>query len=112
VLGIIESIQLEEDHVVLAAGDRLVLYTDGLTEAPGVDGSLFGEERLYALLAGLPSHLSAREMADHILAEQRRFTGGAEASDDTTIMVLRVLAPEPSSRPGDDVGQLAEATVV
>lgn len=112
VLGILESIQLEEDRVLLAAGDRLVLYTDGLTEAEGPDGTLFGEERLYALLASLPSHLSAREMADRILEEQRRFTGGAEASDDTTLMVLRVLAPDRSPLADDRTGRLAEATVV
>lgn len=112
VLGILESIQLEEDRVVLAAGDRVVLYTDGLTEAEGPDGELFGEARLYSLLSSLPAHLSAREMADRILEEQRRFTGGAEASDDTTIMVLRVLAPDPSPRAGDGAGRLAEASVV
>ena len=108
VLGIQEAILLEEDRVLLSAGDRLVLYTDGLTEAEGPDGQLFGEERLYQLLAGLPSHLSAREMSDRILEEQRLFTGGGEARDDTTIMVLRVLAPDPASRTSDRSFPLAE----
>jgi serine phosphatase RsbU (regulator of sigma subunit) len=110
VLGIQESIQLEEDRVKLAAGDRMVLYTDGLTEAEGLDGTMFGEERLYALLASLPSHYTARQMADHILEEQRHFTGGGEARDDTTLMVLRVLAPDPSPRADDGATRLAEVT--
>src|SRR5262245_46249864 len=67
VLGILEGVQYEEDRVVLSAGDRLVLYTDGLTEAEAPDGEMFGEERLYELLRSLPHDLSAREMADRIL---------------------------------------------
>jgi serine phosphatase RsbU (regulator of sigma subunit) len=103
VLGILEGVEYEEEHMVLAAGDRLVLYTDGLTEAEDPDGGMFGEERLYALLRDLPHHLSAREMADRILAEHRRFIAGGEARDDTTLMVLRVLEPAPRADEGREL---------
>jgi serine phosphatase RsbU (regulator of sigma subunit) len=100
VLGILEGVEYEEERIVLAAGDRLVLYTDGLTEAEAPDGEMFGEDRLYALLHGLPHDLSARAMAERILEEHRRFIAGGDARDDTTLMVLRVLEPEPSPREG------------
>lgn len=41
----------EEQVLNVAPGDRLVLYTDGLTEAPGQGGELYGLERLRGLLA-------------------------------------------------------------
>jgi len=109
VLGIIEGLHYEEERILLAAGDRLVLYTDGLTEAEAPDGEMFGEERLYTLLHGLPHHLSAREMADRILEEHRRFMDGLDARDDTTLMVLRVLELEPSASDGEDRDVLREA---
>jgi len=107
VLGILEGVEWEEDKVVLSAGDRLVLYTDGLTEAEAPDGEMFGEDRLYALLHSLPHDLTARQMAERILEEHRRFLAGLEARDDTTLMVLRVLEPEPARREIDD-GDLLE----
>jgi phosphoserine phosphatase RsbU/P len=112
VLGILEVIEFEEDEVTLSTGDRLVLYTDGLTEAEDPLGEMFGEERLYELLGTLPNHLSARETAERILEEYRRFLAGGDARDDTTLMVLRVLEPDPVVRAADGVGVLAgEATI-
>src|SRR5690349_15939043 len=43
VLGILEQPVYEEGHVMLDAGDHVVLYTDGITEAISPDGELYGE---------------------------------------------------------------------
>ena len=96
VLGVMESAEYEEDAIHLETGDRLVLYTDGITEAVNAEGELYGEERLYAVIAGLPHDLSAREVADRILGELEVFRNGVEALDDITLMVLRVLEPDPA----------------
>ena len=101
VVGILEDAAFEEETVTLEAGDRLVFYTDGVSEAQAPSGELFGEERLYELVASLPRELSAREVTDRIVARVNEFLGGAEAGDDITLMVLRVREPaESGNGPG------------
>jgi sigma-B regulation protein RsbU (phosphoserine phosphatase) len=90
VVGILEDAAFEEETVELRPGDRLVFYTDGVTEAENASREMYGEERLYALLAGLPASLSAHEVNDRILESVREFLGGLEANDDITLMTLRV----------------------
>ena len=62
----------------LAAGDRVVVYTDGITEAENAAGEQFGEERLHAAMA----ELSARApRADHLLrACARSWTASSPAT--------------------------------
>src|SRR2546428_674202 len=67
VVGILESAEFEEDHLVLEPGDRVVFYTDGINEAANASGELFGEERLCRLVASLPAQLSASETTERIL---------------------------------------------
>ena len=95
VVGMMEGLPYEEEVVRLEPGDRVVFYTDGLTEGARADGEMFGEERLAKLFGGFPPGLSARELVDRTLAGLREFLGEAEAGDDVTVMVLRVLEPAP-----------------
>lgn len=103
ILGIMEDVELEEDSVALEAGDVLVFYTDGISEATNEHGELFGEERLVELVAGLPRTLTAQAIAGEVLESVSRFLGRVEAQDDRTLVVLRVLepAPEPGREPGE-----------
>ncbi len=75
---------------MLAPGDRLVLFTDGVTEAANAAGEMFGEERLRDAVAS-SAHLGATELQDRLLAEVRAFCGD-EFDDDATILVLGVEA--------------------
>jgi sigma-B regulation protein RsbU (phosphoserine phosphatase) len=93
ILGIMEGIKFEEGHMILAPGDRVVLYTDGISEAMNAAGELFGEERLMELVQGLPRQLSARRVAECILEALREFLGPVEPQDDMTLLVLRALEP-------------------
>src|SRR5213593_1625086 len=52
ILGILDVKRYGEGKERIGVGERLVLYTDGVTEAPGPDGQFFGPGRLAALLAG------------------------------------------------------------
>ena len=97
VLGVMDSPVYDEDTVQLQAGDRVVLYTDGISEAVNPAGELFGEERLYDVIRALPLDLSARQAADRIFAALQAFLDGEEPRDDITLMVLRVLEPKPAS---------------
>ncbi len=98
VVGILENVTFEEERVTLQPGDRLVFYTDGVTEAANAKGELFGEERLYDLVQALPATLPANEVTQHILDGVRTFLDGTEAGDDITLMVLRVHDP-PAAAP-------------
>ena len=62
-----------------------------VSEAENPDGELFGEERLYALIEAQSRTLTASELSERILAGVREWLAGAEAGDDMTIMVVRVL---------------------
>jgi sigma-B regulation protein RsbU (phosphoserine phosphatase) len=110
VLGVMESAEYEEDAIHLETGDRVVLYTDGITEAVNPEGELYGEERLQAVISDLPSDLTAREVTDRILGELEVYRNGVEPKDDITLMVVRVLEPDPA-RIGSGQRQLVETRV-
>ncbi len=87
-LGVIPTIQLEEQQIVLEPGDVLVTYTDGVTEAMQADYTQWGIERFVEVLRSM-SGLSAQEMVDGVLQAIRDFVGGAPQSDDLTIWMLK-----------------------
>ncbi|MDX6568348.1 MAG: phosphoserine phosphatase RsbU/P [Gaiellales bacterium] len=83
-LGALAEPILSDESIRLEAGDVLVLYTDGVTEARA-RGSLFGEERLRALVAG--GAAGAEELASEIEGAVRAFSPAL--ADDTAILILR-----------------------
>ena len=97
-LGIMEGVRFEEGHAALTPGDRVVLYTDGISEATNAGGEQFGEERLVELVESLPRELSARRVAERILEALHEFLGAVEPQDDMTLLVLRALEPVVAER--------------
>jgi sigma-B regulation protein RsbU (phosphoserine phosphatase) len=89
VLGVFPEWPYEQAEVSLAPGDRLLLFTDGITEASNAHDEEFGEERL-AQLASVLRDRSAHELKNRILQAISIFTGG-HAQDDATLVVLAVL---------------------
>ena len=87
-LGVFEDAELSDRRAKLGAGDAIVLYTDGVTEARSPDGSFFGEERLHSLLHSCAG-LTAPAIAEKIKAEISEFQDG-HPHDDLAILVLRV----------------------
>ena len=69
-------------------GDTLVLYTDGVTEAPNEEEKEFSGARLADVVRALHAH-PAREINDGILESIRRFSGGAEQRDDLTLVSVK-----------------------
>jgi sigma-B regulation protein RsbU (phosphoserine phosphatase) len=88
VLGVFPQSQFDSGEVELADGDRLVLFTDGITEARSASGGEFGEERLERIVAASPQ-VSARALSDRILSAARTFRGEA-FEDDATLIVMEV----------------------
>jgi sigma-B regulation protein RsbU (phosphoserine phosphatase) len=89
-LGLFPDWNYGRGEVQFAAGDRLVLFTDGVTEVNGPAGEEFGEERLVAVLLE-NRHLSAKSLQERILAEVAKFSGG-RFQDDATLVVLAVAS--------------------
>jgi len=88
ILGILEDGAYETGEAVLACGDRLVLFTDGVTEAMDEHDEQWGEERLIELVrAG--AALDGATLIERIVAAVRRFEGDRGASDDVTLIVAR-----------------------
>ena len=87
-LGIIENTTYAEGRVRLHRGDRLLLYTDGVTDAVNPRGQEFGERRLVEFLRE-HRHLSAWELQDRLSWRITSFSAG-ELTDDTTIVAVAV----------------------
>ena len=88
VLGVFPDHLYLEGEIDLSSGDRLVFFTDGVTEARDASGDEFGEERLQELLT-LGGEFSARELRDLIMAAVGEFSDGP-VQDDATLMVITV----------------------
>ena len=88
--GIVAGIEFPVGHMQLAPGDRLCVFTDGVTEAMNADRELFGLDRLIAALTEVSDGHESRAVVDHIRAAVTRFAGAAEQSDDLTLMVLTI----------------------
>jgi sigma-B regulation protein RsbU (phosphoserine phosphatase) len=85
-LGFFRDTTYVETELVLAPGDALVLYTDGVVEARDRRGVAYGEERLAeAITAARPG---ARALADDLLAHLGGHAGSAAPADDLTLMVV------------------------
>jgi len=93
-VGILDGIPFEEARVALEPGDRIVVYTDGLSEAMDSSKAMYGDDRIADVFATLPADQSARESIDAIMGGITNFLNGEEPQDDMTLMVLRVLGPQ------------------
>jgi len=91
VMGLFEAWRCEIAEVELAAGDTLVLYTDGITEAENVDGEEFGTSRLLDAL-GSHSHLPVVPLLQAVVAAVQQFSSGNDQQDDITLVIARCLA--------------------
>jgi sigma-B regulation protein RsbU (phosphoserine phosphatase) len=90
--GVMEEAPFDEDALTLGSGDRVVVYTDGITERANPAGEEFGPERLASLVASLPSDLSARQVTEAVLRALDTFSQGVEPNDDQTLMILQMRA--------------------
>jgi len=87
IIGAVEGLAYRESQVELAEGDAFLVFTDGVTEAMDSNGQLYSDSRLERFLEQL-TYETARELAGRILASVEEFAGGAEQSDDITIMAF------------------------
>lgn len=91
-LGLFPSFPYQKQSITLARDERLVLYTDGVTEAEKADKSQYGDARLleWAGSAGKIYH-GAKEACDGLYASVKEFTDGNDQNDDITIMTIKYI---------------------
>jgi phosphoserine phosphatase RsbU/P len=89
VLGEFPDWSAAQGEIHLGPGDRIIFYTDGITEAANTAGDEYGAERLGALACAY-RHETAADLHARVMADAIRFAGGA-FHDDATLLVLSAL---------------------
>ena len=86
-VGLMETAEFGVAEQWLAPGDKIVIYTDGVTEAQNAAGEFFGKKRLREIVTARAAQL-CQALHDAIQQGVTEFTEGAPQSDDITLVVL------------------------
>ena len=87
-VGLFERFPYEAEQVQLEHGSRLIVYTDGVTEAERADKTQFGEQALLEWAGKLNPTASVNASTLDLYSRVRHFVGDAEQNDDITIMSI------------------------
>jgi sigma-B regulation protein RsbU (phosphoserine phosphatase) len=86
-VGMVPGLSYRTGEVQLEPGSRLLLYSDGVTEAEDDAGRMFGEERLLEHCRSLPVG-SAGDLVEAVVGAVESFVDGAQQSDDITVLAI------------------------
>lgn len=89
-MGIKRIEEAKPDEVILESGDKIIFYTDGITEAHNIKFEEFGENRLKSCLQQ-STNKTAQELATNLINLVNTFVGEAPQHDDITLLVIGVL---------------------
>ncbi len=87
-LGIVDDMEFEERTSTLAPGEFAFLFTDGVTEAQNESEEEYGNERVFATVAGVEPGAASAAL-ETLVRSVVQFTGEAEQFDDLTCLVLK-----------------------
>ncbi len=87
ILGVLPDVQYEESEVDLSPGSMLLLYTDGVSEAPGQGGEQFGMHRIENTVLGL-TRWDPETVLTALSERVAAFSGLPDPQDDLTIVCL------------------------
>lgn len=105
ILGKLPALTFPVRRMALKKGDRLLIYTDGITEARHKNGEFWGESRLQELLKD--SAVGAKQFTAAVFAATDHFFGTENANDDRTLVTVDILA-EPRAVSRAASGDLVE----
>jgi len=88
-IGWIPELDMKSEMIKLNVGDRLVLYTDGITEAMSVSKQMLGEEKWQEMLQSSMKY-DLKTAKSNLLSEIKTFTGGRSPEDDVTLVMLEI----------------------
>ena len=86
-LGVFEDMMLQDNERTFKSGDRLILYTDGLTEADNRKSEMYTFERLCEV-AVAHTEKNPKLFIDFVLEDLNNFTEGKPLEDDVTMLVI------------------------
>jgi len=91
IVGAVPDLSYEKGLFDLEPGDTMLIFTDGLSEAMNFEDRLFGRPRVAQAFqeACAEKGATAKSILNHVLWEKRRFVGLRDATDDTTLVVMR-----------------------
>jgi sigma-B regulation protein RsbU (phosphoserine phosphatase) len=89
ILGVMDEIPVQLGRQALSPGDRVLLVTDGITEAENMEGRMYGGKRLKDFLEK-SRNTPIRELVDAIVGDVEQFADGAVADDDRTILAFEI----------------------
>jgi phosphoserine phosphatase RsbU/P len=89
VLGLFPDQEYSRGCARLEPGDRLLVFSDGVTEATDAAGEMFGEQRLVATVAAY-GEADIEGLPDHVMGEVSRFVGTLAQQDDITVIAAQV----------------------
>jgi len=87
-VGVKSNLRFSESRTVLAPGESLITFTDGVTEEYNENGEFFGSERLISVVKPF-YELSTQSIVNKTLEVLERFRGRAEAHDDATLVAIK-----------------------
>ena len=93
VLAGMQGVKYRSGSIKLSPGDKIFLYTDGVTEATDADNGLFGSERLKDAL-NKAADLSPHEILPAVKADIDAFVGSAPQFDDITMLCMEYKSPK------------------
>lgn len=87
-LGIMEDMEFQDNKHVMAPGEMIMMYTDGVTEASNINGEEFDFSRLIEVLKQHPV-TTPKLLVNNLVVAIKRFVNGASQSDDITTLCLK-----------------------
>ena len=107
VMGGMENVRYRRQQISLQPGDRVVLYTDGVTEATNENQQLYEEKRLLDIL-NASAYPDVQTLSETVRQDVIAFTGTAEQFDDITLLAFDYTGPEKDREMHFDAGQIAD----
>jgi serine phosphatase RsbU (regulator of sigma subunit) len=86
-IGIMASQEFEVQRAHVALGERLILFTDGITEAMNAAGEPFNDDRLHAVLRE-GANQASQDLVNMVIHQVDAYAAGAPQADDMTLMVV------------------------
>ena len=91
-IGMFANARYTGKTVQMQPGTRLVIFTDGVTDAQNAAEEEFGDERLVEYCRTIAAEIDADSVADRVMQAVAQWAGGSEQFDDTTVVVLDIAA--------------------